>query len=70
MDLKTVESSFIEAVGFDYDKNELTIKFKSGEIYVYERVPRFVYDGLIGAHSVGKYFKTNIDHRYHFRKGG
>ena len=68
MDLKEVKSSFIEAVGFDYDKNELTIKFKTGGIYVYERVPRFVYDGLMGAHSTGKYFKENIDTRYHYHR--
>jgi hypothetical protein len=69
MGLKEVTSSFINAVGFDYDKNELTIQFKSGETYIYENVPRFVYDGLVGAASVGKYFKSNIDARYNFRRG-
>lgn len=61
-----VESSNIESVG--YDGNILEIEFNSGAIYQYENVPIRVYDVMMKADSVGKYFNAHIKSKYNYRR--
>ena len=64
MDWQYVESSNIEAVAYDEDKEELFIQFKNGAVYKYLDVPYNIYNDLLNADSKGQYF-------YHYiRKGG
>ena len=60
MQLITVESSMIHAVGYDPTTQELEVVFNSGKTYVYTGVPQKVYDGLMSAESKGQYMRAFI----------
>ena len=50
----------------DYDEAEkvLTVCFASGKEYMYEDVPKDIYQNLIDANSAGKYFQSVIKPKY------
>jgi hypothetical protein len=60
MDMKSVDSSLITAVGYDADNKKLAVKFKSGSTYNYSGVDQGTYDAMMKAESIGKHFGTNI----------
>ncbi|GEK80667.1 KTSC domain-containing protein [Agrococcus baldri] len=66
--MQPVESSSIEAVGFEPTRNELTVRFVGGGTYVYGMVPRSVFDDLLAAESKGRFVNQRIKPRYPFRK--
>lgn len=55
-----VKSSVIRAVGYDARSRELEVEFHSGRVYRYFEVPRSVYQHLLTADSVGKYFNDVV----------
>ena len=59
-----VSSSAIAAVAYDQQSEELSITFRSGQTYNYSNVPMGVYQGLMGASSMGAYFVENIRDNY------
>jgi hypothetical protein len=63
-DLIPVSSSLIAAIGYSHGREELTIQFKKGDTYVYSGVPRDVYEDLLGAESVGKFFLQVVKRKY------
>ena len=63
-----VESSNIESIGYDSSSQTLEIEFLNGSIYQYFDIPQYIYDGLIGADSHGKYLADNIKGRYRYSK--
>ena len=63
-----VESSNIASVGYDQLDGILEIEFNSGAIYQYENVPYRVYDVMMKADSVGKYFNVHIKSKYNYRR--
>ena len=63
-----VESSNIASVGYDQLDSILEIEFKSGAVYQYENVPIRVYDVMMKADSVGKYFNAHIKSKYNYRR--
>ena len=64
MELVTVDSSMIHAVGYDLEKEELEVIFNSGKIYRYEGVSSKAYEGLLAAGSKGRYMRSNIIDMY------
>ncbi len=60
MQLETVESDVIHAIGYDPEIQLLEIIFNDGRIYQYRGVPPEVYEGLKHAESKGHYFHDNI----------
>ena len=58
MKMIKVESSNIEAIG--WENKQLNITFNSGSTYVYLDVPEKIFDDMLEAESVGKYFHANI----------
>jgi len=68
MQLKTVESSMIHAVGYDEDANEMEVVFNSGGIYRYENVEKEEYEGLMDADSKGQYMRAHIIDMYPYYK--
>jgi hypothetical protein len=68
MILQPVESSNIQAVGYEPDDQLLAIQFRSGDIYAYSDVPKSIYTDLMGAESKGKYFSRYIRHTYAWEK--
>jgi len=63
-----VESSNIEAVHYDLMNKELYVKFTSGSIYSYQNVEHHVYDSLVNADSIGKFFGKEIRNEYDFER--
>lgn len=64
MQMYTVESSMIAAVGWD-DVSGLVVRFKSGnQEYQYSAVPEHVFQELRASASVGKFFKSSIQGKY------
>jgi hypothetical protein len=68
MDMKGVDSSNIDAIGFDAFAKKLRIRFKSGETYEYDTVPQTVHNELMNANSHGSYFNKNIRDKYPTKK--
>ena len=70
VEMKFVDSSNIEAIGYDDDKNELHSRFIKTGLYIYSGVPKEVFDELSGASSTGSYFNRHIKPIYQqYRKG-
>lgn len=58
-------SSVIQRYHYDAALNELTLWFGPDlACYKYSLVPQPVYDALVGAGSMGRYFNTVIKDRY------
>jgi hypothetical protein len=62
MTFMLVSSSVIRSIG--YDGATLIIKFNSGRVYEYHRVPYSVYAALVSAYSIGAYYNHYIRGRY------
>jgi len=60
MQLTTVESSMIHAVGYDDDARELEVVFNNGGIYRYVDVGKDEYEELLEAESKGRYMRAHI----------
>lgn len=60
MERKAVSSSNIRSVGHDPASNVLEVEFSSGQVFLYEGVPRELADQLVKADSVGRFFAQNI----------
>ena len=56
--LTPVDSSAIAKVG--YENDNVTIEFNNGRTYRYYDVSEDVYEDLLNAPSVGKYFAENF----------
>jgi len=59
-DRKTVESSVIASVGYDRERRDMMVEFKTGELYLYQGVPPIVYEKFLEAESKGSFFNSNI----------
>ena len=64
MEMVSVRSSAISAVGYNSDSGQMRIRFKGGGTYTFCRVPASVYAGLLGASSKGTYYDRHIRDRY------
>lgn len=60
MDMKSVKSSSIKAIGHDPATNTLRVEFGSGATHDYEGVSAEKHAELIAAPSVGKHFHAHI----------
>lgn len=69
MQMISVSSSNLAAVGYDPATKTLRVQFHSG-MYDYYDVPESVYDGLMGASSHGEYHAAYIKNSYRYRKVG
>ena len=63
-----VDSSNVEAIGYDNDSQELHVQFVGGHLYVYSDVPREVFDGLMYAPSKGSFLNREVKGVYQFTK--
>lgn len=70
MELQFVESSMIQAFGYDEDTETLLAIFNSGKTYQYSEVPKEVYEGLLEADSKGSYMRSFIIDCYPYVKVG
>jgi hypothetical protein len=64
-----VDSSNVEAIGYDDDAQELHIQFLQGAgYYVYHNVPRQIFDDLMYAPSKGSFLNREVKNVYQFTK--
>ena len=64
MQLTTVESSMLHAVGYNSKTRTLEVVFNNGGIYQYHDVPPEEYKGLMEAESKGRYMHEYIIDEY------
>lgn len=67
MQLTTVESSMLYAVGYDEGCQQLEAVFWKG-VYRYYDVPKEVYEGLLAAESKGRYMHDHVIDQYPYRQ--
>lgn len=68
-EMQYVDSSNIEAIGYDSSTQELHVRFlKSGETYVYYGVEDWRFQEMLQADRKGIYLNENIKGRYQFAK--
>ncbi len=60
MQLQTVESSALHAIGYDAERRVLEVIFNGGRIYQFVQVPAEAYAALAAAPSKGVFFNANI----------
>ena len=60
-----VHSTMIAEIGHDPYTNILEVRFHNGRIYHHFMVPRYEYEALMSAESIGAYFNRVI--RPHYR---
>ena len=63
-----VDSSNIEAIGYDNDAQELHVRFLSGTSYIYHGVPRQIFDDLMQAPSKGSFLNREVKGVYQYSK--
>jgi hypothetical protein len=64
-----VQSSALEQVSYDEAAHTLCATFRdTGRTYIYRDVPQELYDGLIFAESLGRYFNAHIRDHFPFRE--
>ena len=68
MQRQHVQSSNLRSVGYDTASSTLEIEFNSGGIYQYFNVPASIYQGLMGASSLGTYFHNYIKSSYRYTR--
>ncbi|MFA7061265.1 MAG: KTSC domain-containing protein [Pedobacter sp.] len=68
MKMIPVDSSNVEAVGYDEKSSTLQVEFKNGGMYQYFDVPEDVFIGLRDASSVGGYLVARIKGTYRYSK--
>lgn len=66
-EMEYVDSSNIEAIGYDAEARELWVRFTSGSTYVYSDVPPATYDDIMRADSKGSYLNREIKPNYDYR---
>lgn len=66
-EMNYVDSSNIEAVGYDTGTMELHVRFlKSGKTFIYYSVEEWRFQEMMQAESKGKYFNSNIKPFYQY----
>jgi hypothetical protein len=68
MELTTVNSEMVHALGYDNETQELEVIFTSGGIYRYNNVPRSVFDEMMHSPSIGHYMHTHIMNAYPYHE--
>lgn len=63
-----VDSSNIEAIGYDSSQQQLHVQFKSGQTYVYYNVEESVFEEFKQAESKGKFLHAHIKGVYEYQK--
>ena len=62
---RTVESSCLASIAYEAGARTLEVEFRKGAVYRYLDVPAALYDALMQAPSIGRFFASSI--RNHFQ---
>lgn len=66
--IKVTRSSCISGLDYNKDTEVLEVHFNKGGRYQFSGVPEVVYDNLVKAPSVGKFFHSQIEGKYPYHK--
>lgn len=66
MKMHPVDSSMINAIGYDQASRTLFITFGSGKTYEYADVPSEVFQDFLAADSKGQFFLAKIEDLYDY----
>jgi len=61
-------STAIRFISYDEDAERLSVTFITGRRYVYEQVPKDVFEAFLSASSRGGFFNSEIRDRYDYRE--
>lgn len=64
MELISVRSSAISAIGYNPTIRRMHVKFKHGKTYTFGGVPQHVFDAFLSSSSKGRYYDLHIRDRY------
>jgi len=64
MKMRDVKSSSIRSVGYEPETKTLGVTFNHGMTYHYANVDQEIYDAMMVADSVGKFFQQEIKNRF------
>ena len=64
MQMQQVESSNIQAIGYDRGRKVLGVQFKNRKAFEYADVPESVFLGMMDAESKGGYFASSVKSFY------
>jgi hypothetical protein len=64
MEREAVNSSNLVSVGYDPQSETLEVEFKKTGIYQYLNVPQFMYERLMQADSIGRFFNAEIKNAF------
>ena len=62
-----VQSSNVEAIGYDESSTELWVQYVGGRTYIYDGVPPSTFEELRSAPSIGSYMNRQVKPNYPFR---
>jgi hypothetical protein len=63
-----VQSSNVASVGYDNATQTVFVQFLNGTIYIYKGVPKFEFENLKTAASVGSYLHRNFKNVYPYER--
>ncbi len=63
-----VDSSNIEAIGYDSVAQDLHVRFLNGGYYIYHNVPETIFDQLMAAPSKGSFLNREVKGVYQSAK--
>ena len=64
----TVESRTVASASYDDPSSTMELEFVEGRVYRYFVVPRSVFDDLLTADSIGRFFHEHIRDVYPFER--
>lgn len=59
-----VSSNSLAEIGYDPDFETLEVQFLHGGVYQYYNVPPFLYERLMAADSLGRFYNAEIKNRF------
>lgn len=63
-----VQSKSVKTIGYDEETGELHVTFHGTGRYVYQGVPKYVYESLMMSESKGNFLHHQIKRNYEFTK--
>lgn len=63
-----VESSNVESLGYDEDSETVYVRYLKGTLYIYKGVPKWEFENLRNAPSVGSYLHRNYKNVYPYER--
>jgi hypothetical protein len=62
--MEPVDADLFDAIGYEFSKRRLCIKFRNSPALYFDNVPGFRYEGLLAAPRKDAYYRTFIKDRF------